>query len=177
LAISRERKKELIDQYVEMLSQSRGVILTNYRGLTVSQIESVRNKLRELNSPYHVVKNTLLRQALEQSGVSVPEQVLTGPLAVSFCYDELPATAKVLIDLAKNIDALQVTGGLMGQRVVDAEGVKALAALPPREVLLAQVVGGFQAPISGLVSALSGILRSFVYVLQARKEQLEGSGS
>ncbi|MFZ5915836.1 MAG: 50S ribosomal protein L10 [Chloroflexota bacterium] len=177
MAISRERKKELIDQYVEMLSQSRGVILTSYRGLTVSQIESVRNKLRELNSPYHVVKNTLLRQALEQSGVSVPEQVLTGPLAVSFCYGELPATAKVLIDLAKNIDALQVTGGLMGQRVVDAEGVKALATLPPREVLLAQVVGGFQAPISGLVSALSGILRSFVYVLQARKEQLEGSGS
>jgi len=177
LAISKKRKQELIDSYVEMLSQSQGVIVTNYRGLTVSQVETVRNTLRELNSPYHVIKNTLFKVALEQAGMPVPEEMLIGPAAASFCYDELPATAKALTALTKNMDALKIKGGLMSNSVMDVADIKALALLPPREVLLAQVVGGFQAPISGLATALSGILRSLVYVVQARREQLEGSGA
>ena len=177
MAISKERKRELIQSYVEMLSQSQGIILTNYRGLTVSQIETVRNRLRELNSPYHVVKNTLLKLALQQVGLPVPEELLTGPVATGFCYTELPATAKALMDLSKELEVQEIKGGLLGDRVVGVEEIKALAALPPREVLLAQVVGSFQAPISGLVTALSGILRSLLYVLQARKEQLEGSSA
>jgi len=165
----------LIESYVEMLSQSQGVIFTAYRGLMVSQIETVRNKLREVNSPYHVIKNTLFRLALERAGLPVPEEMLTGPVAMGFCYAELPATAKALMDFSKEFEVFEVKGGLLGDRVVDVEGIKVLAELPPRDVLLAQVVGSFQAPISGLVTALGGILRSLLYVLQARKEQLEGS--
>ena len=82
-----------------------------------------------------------------------------------------------MLDFGKDIAALEIKGGLLSDRVIDAEGVKALAALPPREVLVAQVVGGFQAPISGVVTALGGILRGLVYALQARKEQLEGSSA
>lgn len=177
MAITKERKQELFDSYVEMLSQSQGIIFTNYRGLTVSQLETVRNRLREVNSPYRVVKNTLLELALKQTGLPVPEEMLIGPVAAGFCYTELPATAKALVNFAKELETFEVRGGLMGDKVVDVEGIKALASLPSREVLLAQVVGGFQAPISGLVTALSGILRSLLYVLQARKEQLEGSGA
>ena len=177
MAISRERKQELIESYVEMLSHSQGVIFTNYRGLTVSQMEAVRDKLREVNAPYHVVKNTLLSLALERAGLPVQEELLTGPVAAGFCYTELPATAKVLTDLAKDFESFEVTGGLLGDKVLDVAGIKALAELPSRDVLLAQVVGSFQAPISGLVTALGGILRSLVYVLSARKEQLEGSGA
>lgn len=173
MAITRERKQELIDSYAELLSQSQGIILTNYRGLTVSQIETVRNKLREVNSPYHIVKNTLLELALKQKGLPAPEEMLSGPVAASFCYTDLPAVAKTLVDFTKELDSFEIKGGLMGEEIVDVEGIKSLASLPSREVLLAQVVGGFQAPISGLVTALSGILRSLVYVLQARKEQLE----
>lgn len=176
MAITKERKQVLIQSYVEMLSQSQGIIFTSYRGLTVSQIQTVRNRLREMNTPYHVVKNNLLKLALKQTGLPVPEEMLKDPVATSFCYAELPATAKALIDMAKEFEALGVKGGLLGDRVVGVEGIKALASLPPREVLLAQVVGGFQAPISGLVTALGGILRSLLYVLQARKEQLEGNG-
>jgi len=177
LAITKEKKQVLIDGYVEMLSQSQGIIFTNYRGLTVSQMQTVRNKLREMNSSYHVIKNTLFKLALQQSGLPVPEEMLSGPVATGFCIDELPATAKALMDLGKGIAALEVKGGLLSDRVIDVEGVKTLAALPPREVLVAQVVGGFQAPISGVVTALGGILRGLVYALQARKEQLEGSGA
>jgi large subunit ribosomal protein L10 len=176
LAITKERKRKLIDSYVEMLSQSQGVLLTNYRGLTVSQIETLRNRLREIDTPYHVVKNTLLERALKQAGLLVSEEMLTGPVAASFCYSDVPAVAKTLVDFSKEVEGFEIKGGLLGDSLVDLEGVKALASLPSREVLLAQVVGGFQAPISGLVSALSGILRSLMYVLQARKEQLE-SGS
>jgi len=177
LAISRERKRELIERYAEMLSQSQGIIFTDYRGLTVSQMETVRNKLREVNSPYHVVKNTLLGLALKRAGLNVMADVLEGPVAVGFCHSELPATAKVLMDLAKELELFKVTGGLLGDTILGVEDVKALAELPGRDVLLAQAIGGFQAPISGLVSALGGILRSLGYVLQARKEQLEGSGA
>jgi len=177
LVITKERKQELIETYIETLSQSQAVIFTNYRGLTASQMETVRNKLREVNSPYHVVKNTLLKLALNQVGLPVPEEMLTGPVATGFCYTELPATAKALMDLAKEFEMFEVKGGLLGDEVIGFEGIKALATLPPRETLLAQVVGGFQSPISGLVTALGGILRSLLYVLQARKEQLEGNGA
>lgn len=177
MAITKERKQELVESYVEMLSQSQGVIFTNYRGLTVSQMETLRNKLREMNSPYRVIKNTLFKLALNQVGLPVPEEMFDGPVATGFCYVELPATAKALMDFAKDFGSFEVKGGLLGGQVMDIEGVKALAALPPREVLLAQVVGSFQAPISGLVTALGGVLRGLLYVLQARKEQLEGSGA
>ena len=174
MAITKERKQELVEGYMEMLSQSQGLIFTNYRGLTVSQMETVRNKLREMNSSYHVIKNTLFKVALTQAGLPVPEGMFSGPVAAGFCYDELPATAKVLTDLTRGLADFQVKGGLLGDRVMDGEGVKTLAALPPREVLVALVVGSFQSPISGLVTALGGMLRGLVYVLQARKEQLEG---
>lgn len=177
MAISREKKEKIVDRYAEMLSQSQGVIFTNYSGLTVQQIETVRNKLREFDSPYHVVKNTLFELALKQADFPVSEELLNGPVAAGFCYTELPATAKALVDFAKEHDLFEIRGGLMGSNLVGLDEIKALADLPPREVLLAQVVGGFQAPISGLVNALSGIIRSFVYVLQARKEQLEGESA
>ena len=176
MAITKERKRELIDSYVETLSQSEGVIMTNYRGLTVSQLETLRNQLREINTSYHVIKNTLLELALEQAGLPVADEILAGPVAAGFCQSDLPAVAKTLMDFAKEFEVFEIKGGLLGDKVMDLESIKALASLPPREVLLAQVVGGFQAPISGLVSALGGILRGLVYVLQARKEQLE-SGS
>ena len=177
MAITKERKRELFESYVEMLSKSQGVIFTDYRGLNVSQLEIVRNKLREENSPYHVIKNTLIKLALEQAELSVPEEMLVGPVGASFCFDELSTTAKSLIGFAKEFEMFKVRGGLMGNKVIDLENIKAIADLPSREVLLAQVVGSFQAPISGLATALSGIIRSLAYVLEARKEQLEGSGA
>jgi large subunit ribosomal protein L10 len=140
-------------------------------------METVRNKLREVNAPYHVVKNNLLSLALERAGLPVQEELLTGPVAAGFCYTELPATAKALTDLAKEFEPFEVTGGLLGDKVLDVEGIKTLAELPSRDVLLAQVVGSFQAPISGLVTALGGVLRGLVYVLYARKGQLESSSA
>lgn len=177
MAITKERKQELVASYAEMLSRCPGIIFTNYRGLKASQVETIRNQLREISTPYQVVKNTLFKRALEQAGLPVPEELLTGPVAIGFCYAELPASAKSFMDFAKEFDEFEVKGGLLGDKVIDVEGVKVLADLPSREVLLAQVVGGIQTPISGLVTTLSGVLRSLLYVLQARQEQLGSTGA
>jgi large subunit ribosomal protein L10 len=175
LAITKEKKEELIAQYADLLSRSEAVLFTDYRGLTVAEISSLRNKLREADSKYQVIKNRLLRQALQNAGLPVPEDLLTGPAAVSFCLGEVPPTAKILVDFAKDSKILAIKGGLLSGKIIASEDIQALADLPPREVLLAQVLAGMQSPISGLVTVLSGTIRGLLTVLKARSEQLEGT--
>jgi large subunit ribosomal protein L10 len=118
-----------------------------------------------------VVKNSLLKLALEQSGLPVPEEVMEGPVAVGYCFDEAPPVAKTIMDFAKETDILKIKGGILGPNILDVEGVKGLADLPPREVLLAQLVGAVQGPMSSLVSTLAAPQRELVQVLQARADQ------
>lgn len=177
MAITKERKEELVAQYADLLSRSQAVIFTDYRGLTAAQIGGLRNKLREVDSRYHVIKNRLLRLALQNAGQPVPEEIMDGPVAASFCLGEVSPVAKALADFAKESKILTIKGGLLGSSVMSAADVEALANLPSREVLLAQVLAGMQAPISGLVTVLGGTIRGLLNVLNARVEQLEGSGA
>ena len=177
MAITKEKKENLIAQYTDLLARSQALIFTDYRGLTTADISSLRNQLREVNSRYHVAKNRLLRLALQNAGQPVPEELLTGPAAVSFCLGEAPNAAKVLLDFAQESKVLTIKGGLIRGKIISAEGVEALANLPGREVLLAQVLAGLQSPISGLVTVLSGPMRGLLTVLKARSEQLEGAGA
>jgi large subunit ribosomal protein L10 len=177
LAITKEKKQELVAQYTDLLSRSRAAILTDYRGLTAAEISGLRNKLREVDGKYHVIKNTLLRLALQNAGQPVPEEMLEGPVAISFCLGEVPPAAKVLVDFAKDSKVLTIKGGLLSGKAIGVEDIQALADLPPREVLLAQVLAGMQSPINGLVTVLSGTLRGLLNVLKARAEQLEGASA
>jgi large subunit ribosomal protein L10 len=172
LAITKERKRELVAQYTELLGRSRAVILTDYLGLNVAQITRLRNQIREANGAYYVTKNTLVRLALEQAGLTVPDEWLEGPTAMGFCFDQVPFIAKVITDFANETQILTVKGALLGERAVDAAQVQALANLPPAEVLRAQILGALTAPMSGLVGALNGLLSGLVGVLDARGEQL-----
>jgi large subunit ribosomal protein L10 len=172
LAITKERKRELVAQYTELLGRSRAVILTDYLGLNVAQITRLRNQIREANGAYYVTKNTLVRLALEQAGLTVPDEWLEGPTAMGFCFDQVPFIAKVITDFANETQILTVKGALLGERAVDAAQVRALANLPPAEVLRAQILGALTAPMSGLVGALNGLLSGLVGVLDARGEQL-----
>ena len=177
MAITKKKKQELVAQYTDLLSRSQATILTDYRGLTATEISGLRNKLREVDSQYHVIKNTLFRLALQNVGHSVPEELLVGPVAVSFCLGEIPPSAKTLVDFAKDSKVLIIKGGLLSGKAIGVEDIQALASLPSREVLLAQVLAGMQSPISGLVTVLSGPIRGLLNVLKARSEQLEGASA
>ena len=173
MAISREKKEELVADLIAKFSRSKAAILTDYRGLSVAEISQLRNKMREVKSGYHVVKNRLTKLAMERAGLPVPESLLIGPTAICFCYEDVVAPAKVLVEFAKESKILSIKGGLLSGKLVTAEDISALAALPSRETLLAQVIAGMQAPLAGLVNVLSGPMRALIYVLQARARQLE----
>jgi large subunit ribosomal protein L10 len=171
--VSREKKEKLVSWYTDLVSRASAAILTDYRGLTMADINQLRNKLRETQGEYHVIKNRLMKLALKEAGLPVPEDLLEGPTATGFCFEEAPAVAKVLLDFSKESKTLVIKGGLLGDRIISADQVTALAELPPREVLLAHVMGAIQAPASGMVRAIAGSIRGILYVLKARVEQLE----
>jgi large subunit ribosomal protein L10 len=171
LAISREKKEEMVADYADNLSRSRAMILTDYRGLTVANITQLRQNLREVDGAFQVVKNTLFQRALEQAGMPVPTEHLEGPLAVGFCFGDTPPVAKALVDFAKQVEMLQIKGAILGTELLDAQGVRGLADLPPRDVLRAQLLAAIQGPMSNLVSVLAAPMREIAQVLKARSEQ------
>jgi len=174
LAITREKKEHLVAEYVESMSRSKAVFLTDYRGLTVSNIQALRAKVREAHGGYVVVKNTLARLALEKAGLPTPDDLMTGPVAISFVYGDVAAVAKLLANYAKDTKILQVKGGIMEGRVLDAAQVGSLADLPPREVILAQLLGLIQQPgarVAGVVNAAGAKLAATIKAYAEKLEQ------
>ncbi len=171
MAISREQKEKMVADYVEKMSRSGTLILTDYRGLSVAQITELRQTLRELNGEFQVVKNSLFERALGEAGVAIPTDQLQGPVAVGYCLGDAPPIAKALTDFAKQTEILAIKGAIVGSSILGPEGVKGLADLPPREVVLAQLLGSVQGPMSNLVGTITAPLRELVQVLQARSEQ------
>lgn len=176
MAISKERKTELVEEYIEQLKQSQGIILADYRGLSVGDMEGIRKTIRPTGGKFHVVKNRLLALALQEAGLSLPEEWLVGPTAVGFCHDEIPPVAKALTDAAKGLETLHIKGGVTGTVVISAEQVQTIAALPPRDVLLGQVLGTINAPASQIASVVASGIRQVLNVVQAYVDKLEESG-
>jgi large subunit ribosomal protein L10 len=173
LAISREKKDTIVNEYVEKLRRSQAVIVSEYRGLSTKQMQGLRRDLRGAQSELTVSKNTLIARALTEVGLPAPDELLSGPVAVTFCYEEVAAPAKVLTKFAKDSKIMVLRGGLLGQSVFNETGVQSLTELPNKEQLRAQVVGTLQSPINGLVNVLAGTVRGFMNVLNARAAQLE----
>lgn len=171
MAISRAQKEKMVADYVDKMSHSQALILTDYRGLSVADISDLRRRLREVDGVFQVVKNTLFARALEEAGLPIPTEQMEGPVAVGYCLGDAPPVAKALVDFAREVDLLKVRGAILGTNLLDLEGVKGLADLPPREVLLAQLVGTVQGPMSSLVSTLQAPMRELAQVLRARSEQ------
>lgn len=171
MTITKEQKQQMVEGYVDRMSKSQAMIFTNYGGLTVTDMMAMRRKLREVGGVFQVVKNTLFARALEQAGIPIPSEQLQGPIAVGYCFEESPPVAKVMMGFAKETQGLQVRGAILGTKCIDFETVQALANLPPREVLWAQLLGTVQGPMSSLVGTITAPLRELVQVLQARSEQ------
>lgn len=178
MVLKREQKQALLDGYIQRAKRAQVMIWANYRGLKVAQMGELRQQLRASKSEVHVVKNTLMRLALERAKLPVLPELISGPCAVTFIYDDIAAATKVVMDFARaNEASFKVVGGLVGGKFANVEQIRALTTLPSREVMLARVLGGLQAPIAGLVSVLSAIPRGLVNVLDARRRQLEGAPS
>ena len=173
----REEKVRAVEELSEMLTRAGLVVLADYRGLTVSDMGALRKKLRDQGVEFRVAKNTLLGFAAEKAGKAAIKPVLVGPSAVAFGDGDISAFAKVLGDFERTSKVFKVKAGLIGDRLLTPGDVFALATLPGREVLLAQAVAGFQAPIANLVGVLSGLLGGLVGTLDARRHQLEEQGA
>lgn len=160
-----EGKAQVVSEIKEKFQASTGVVIADYRGITVAQATQLRAQLREAGVEYRVLKNTLVSRAAHEVGIEGLDPFLEGPTAVAFSADPV-APAKVLSDFAKEVKNFTIKGGAVEGKVVDAEGVKALADLPSREVLLTQVVRGMQAPLVGMVNVLQGPIRKMGYALE-----------
>ena len=171
------QKQSTVAELTEKLSQAKGAVLINYRGLTVAQDTKLRRKFRENGVEYRVIKNTLTRIAAKQMGIEGMEPYLEGPTAMAYSAVDPVAPAKIISEFIKEsrLQNIEIKAGLVEGKVIDANGVKALANLPPREVLIAQVLAGFQTPIVGFVNVLQGTIRNAVYVLDAIRQQKESA--
>ncbi len=167
LPINKQRKNEIVDQYVDMLERSEGIVITEYRGLGVARFDDIRKKMREVGSSYTVTKNTLLKIALERVGMAVPAELLTGPVAVGFAYENFPGTIKALLDSTKDHELLILKGAIAQADVFDQGQLKTLSELPSMEELRATLAGMVVQPAAQLISLLVAPQRDVVSVVAA----------
>lgn len=170
-----EQKKEVVVELSEKIKASKALVFADYRGLTVEQDTELRNALRKAGVDYKVVKNTLTRFAMKENGIEGIDSFLNGPTAMAASETDPVAPAKVLAEYAKKFDKLELKVGVVEGKVIDIAGITALAELPPREVLIARVLGGFNAPISGFVNVLNANLTGLVVALNAIAKQKENA--
>ena len=176
MPISRERKQELVSDYVDMLKECDGFIIVKTQGLSVSQIQGLRNTIREQNGQYIVAKNTLMRKALETADWIVPNDLLVGPIAIIFGRDNMPGVSKALLKHIEDQDfaeKMQVTGGIMTGDLLDAQQVDAISKLPTLDELRSQLAGLVISPAQGVVNVLHQATGGVVNVLQAYLDKHE----
>ena len=174
----RQDKERIVGELAERLKSSPNLLVADYRGLSMPEIDELRTKLLETGARFSVVKNTLTRLAAEQAGIQELLDLIDGPTAIAFidADGDPAAAAKILNDTARTHDVLVIRGGLIeGDTVGDAE-IKQLATLPPTEVLRAQLAGAVAAPLTTIVGLFTAPLRDIVNVLDARIKQLEEQG-
>jgi large subunit ribosomal protein L10 len=173
----RPEKVATVEEIRVRLAGSQAAILTEYRGLKVAELGKLRQTLTESSSEYKVYKNTLVRFAAREAGIEGLDALLEGPTAIAFVDGDAAAAAKALRDFAKTSPALVLKGSVMGVKVLSAKQTEALADLPSREVLLAQLAGAFQAPLVKTAGLLQAVPRSFAYGLKALVEKKQSEAA
>jgi large subunit ribosomal protein L10 len=167
LAISKEKKLELVQQYKDWLSDSSGIVFASYSGITVKELEGLRRKIREIGGEFHIVKNTLIHLALEDAELTVPKEMLLGTTAIGFTTEDVPGLAKAILDLEKESERMEIKGGLVERVLYNGNQMKNFAELPPMPILQAQLLSMIQAPASKVAMALAGSVRQLVNVTKA----------
>ena len=169
------RKRATVGSLADEFGRATSAIVTDYRGLTVKQLEELRTQLRGQGIDYHVVKNTLARKAAREAGIGDLASVLSGPVGLALGFGELSVPAKVLSDYHRVNRRLPLIAGVVEGQVLDARGVQTLAELPPRDVLLARLAGTIQSPLTHLAGALASITGNLAATLDAYRAKLEAA--
>jgi large subunit ribosomal protein L10 len=171
-----QRKKEMVKELSERIRSAKAMVLADYRGLTVQQDTELRSALRKAGIDYRVVKNTLTKFAVEESNLEGLVPFLDGPTSMALSTEDPVAPAKVLSEYARKFEKLELKAGVVEGRIIDINGIKALAELPPKEVLVARALGGIKSPLVGLVNVLNGNIRGLVVALNAIAEKKAAAG-
>lgn len=169
--MARPEKTAVVEEIRTKLSEADAAVLTDYRGLTVSELADLRSALRPAGTEYKVFKNTLARRAVDAAGLQELMPLLEGPVAIAFVHGDAVIAAKALRDFGKGNPALVVKGGLLGPRILSAAEFATLADIEPREVLLARLAGGFQAPLTKAAGLFQAFTRNFAYGVKAYVDQ------
>lgn len=165
------KKEKQVNELKEKLAKASSVILTDFRGVTVKEMTELRHRLRQANIEYKIIKNNLVIRAIKNSDIEMLSEYLQGPTAIAFGVDDPVTPVKILVDFAKEYKKLEIKAGVIQGKVLRDEEVKKVAKLPPKEVLIAQVVAGIQAPLSKLVNVLNSPIRALLNVLKAIEEK------
>jgi large subunit ribosomal protein L10 len=171
LAKSKAQKEAMLAEYVEWLEKSQAVVLVEYSGLKMKDLDIIRARARENGGEFHIVKNTLAKLALEKAGYSVPADYAEKSTAIGFAYNDAAAFTKALTEATKSMEAVKVKGGFLEAKALSAAQVKHLASLPPLPVLRSQLLGVLQAPASKLVRTLAEPGRSLASVVKAYSDK------
>jgi large subunit ribosomal protein L10 len=177
--MKKEQKEHVVDELTARLKAADTLLVADYRGLTMPQIDDLRTKLIASGAKFTVTKNTLTRRAAEAAGADALLALLEGPTAIAFLESDgdMVAAAKALADSARDTKVLEIRGGVMSGRAMTAAEVESLATLPPVEVLRGQVLGAIIAPLSAFAALLNAPLQNLVGLIDARIEQLGGEGA
>ncbi|NDJ85973.1 MAG: 50S ribosomal protein L10 [Chloroflexi bacterium] len=178
MPISRSEKEAIVADYVNKLNDSQGIVITEYRGLTVNRFDEIRKKMRDVGAQYTVAKKTLFRIALDQVGMSAPDELISGPIAIGFAYDNLPGTVKALLDSTKDHELLILKGAVARTAVYNRDDLKTIAELPTMDELRATLAGTVVQPAAQLLSLLVAPQRDVVSVIAAYVDKhTEGESS
>src|ERR1700733_7323522 len=169
--MNRDQKAAVVDEIAEQIKSAQAVFAVDYRGISVEQAADLRGRLRETGTSFRIVKNSLTERAADQAGAEALKALLQGPTALAFVTGDAAVAAKALNDAARTLHTLEFKGGLMDSNTLSAADVVAIARLPAREVLHAQLVGTIAAPITGLVRTLNALIAGVAIQLQQIAEQ------
>ena len=169
--LTRIRKEEMVKNLKEKFLNSEGIFVTSFKGFTVAESNEIRKLIRKKGGEFRVVKNTLIRLASQETPVQPINEYIEGPTALVIAYKDPVEIAKVLNKFVKDHPSLKLRGFVIQGKGFEASAIEELVKLPPKEVLLAQVLGTLQAPIANFIGVLSAIIRNFLYVLKAIEEK------
>ncbi len=166
MAVSRNKKEEVLKKVIEEFKSSKAVVFSNYKGLSVSDMDKLRKELREAKSNYIIAKKTIIKLALDNAGIKVELPKFDGPVGVAFAREDETAPARIIYNFGKEHKALTIYAGMLGNEAIANTKVEELAKLPNKEQMLGKLVATINAPVSGFVNVLAGNLRGLVQVLK-----------
>jgi len=174
-----QAKVQKVSEIAERLKTAKSMVMVDYKGISVEEINALRGKFREAEVDYVVLKNTLVRRAMEEVGITELDHLLVGPSAFAFGMKDEVGPAKVVAEFIQQSKSEKMTikAGLVSGQVVDADAIMELSKLPPKDVLIARMMGSLNAPVTNFVGVLSATLRSLVYAVDAVRKQKEGASA